>query len=219
MQKVGRCARVQEGGTGVSAQAAADSPQALLFGLCCRRRTDCHVASLLAMTCRNLLRVRIIPGHCRCTAGNALAIALTPHVSACHCANVLATADSCPSSACHCEPVRTLVWQSVFPAEKPGKSVVLRANSSCFSYLPKVFLFVLCCRRSYGLPRRGAAAPLLAMTCSNLQRGCIARTQCHAEICYVPAYAGAVAASAPGLYRAGTAGDQPAGLSRRVPPP
>ena len=31
--------------------------------------TDCHVASLLAMTCRNLPRVRIIPGHCRYTAG------------------------------------------------------------------------------------------------------------------------------------------------------
>ena len=33
------------------------------------RVTDCPVASLLAMTCRNLLRVRIIPGHCRGTAG------------------------------------------------------------------------------------------------------------------------------------------------------
>ena len=30
---------------------------------------------------------------------------------------------------CHCEPVRTLAWQSVFPAGKPGKLVVLRANS------------------------------------------------------------------------------------------
>ena len=31
--------------------------------------TDCHVASLLAMTCSNLPRGPIIPGHCRCTAG------------------------------------------------------------------------------------------------------------------------------------------------------
>ena len=31
--------------------------------------TDCPIAPLLAMTCRNLLRVRKIPGHCRCTAG------------------------------------------------------------------------------------------------------------------------------------------------------
>ena len=30
---------------------------------------DCHVASLLAMTCKNLPPVRTIPGHCRCTAG------------------------------------------------------------------------------------------------------------------------------------------------------
>ena len=29
---------------------------------------------------------------------------------------------------CHCEPVRTLAWQSVLPAEKPGNLVVLRAN-------------------------------------------------------------------------------------------
>ena len=42
------------------------------------------------------------------------------------------------------------------PAEEPGKSVVLRANSSCFSYLPKVFLFVLWYCKEYGLPRRSA---------------------------------------------------------------
>ena len=30
---------------------------------------DCHVASLLAMTCSNLPRGPIIPGYCRCTAG------------------------------------------------------------------------------------------------------------------------------------------------------
>ena len=42
------------------------------------------------------------------------------------------------------------------PAEKPGKSVVLRANSQCFSYLPKVFLFVLWYCKEYGLPRRFA---------------------------------------------------------------
>ena len=40
------------------------------FSFCtAARSTDCHVASLLAMTCRNLPRVRIIPGHCRYTAG------------------------------------------------------------------------------------------------------------------------------------------------------
>ena len=164
--------------------------------------TDCHVASLLAMTCKNLPCVCIIPGHCRCTAGKP----------PCNRSN----------ASSFCMSLRTSAHTGVairFPAEMPGKLALLRANPQCFSYSPKVLLFVLRYRRSYGLPRRGAAAPLLAMTCSNLQRGCIARTQCHAEICYVPAYAGAVAASAPGLYRAGTAGDQPAGLSRRVPPP
>ena len=36
------------------------------FSLCATaRRTDCHVASLLAMTCNNLLRVRAARTHCR----------------------------------------------------------------------------------------------------------------------------------------------------------
>ncbi len=70
--------------------------------------------------------------------------------------DVLALADTCPSSACHCEPVRTLAWQSVLPAEIPDMSVVLRANSQCFSYSPKVLLFVMYCRKEYGLPRRFA---------------------------------------------------------------
>ena len=43
-----------------------------------------------------------------------------------------------------------------FPAEMPGKLVGLRANSQCFSYSPKVLLFVMCCRKEYGLPRRFA---------------------------------------------------------------
>ena len=59
-------------------------------------------------------------------------------------------------SACHCEPVRTLAWQSVLPAEIPDMSVVLRANSQCFSYSPKVLLFAMYCRKEYGLPRRFA---------------------------------------------------------------
>ncbi len=69
---------------------------------------------------------------------------------------VLATADTSPPSACHCEPVRTLVRQSVFPAAIPGKSVVLRANSQLFRIRREELLFGLCCRRSYGLPRRFA---------------------------------------------------------------
>ena len=42
------------------------------------------------------------------------------------------------------------------PAGKLGKLALLRANSSCFSYLPKVFLFVLWYCKEYGLPRRFA---------------------------------------------------------------
>ena len=43
-----------------------------------------------------------------------------------------------------------------FPAEIPDMSVVLRANSQCFSYSPKVLLFVMYCRKECGLPRRFA---------------------------------------------------------------
>ena len=44
--------------------------------LCYRRRADCPVASLLAMTCNNLLPVRTMPGHWRYAAGKA---PLHPH--------------------------------------------------------------------------------------------------------------------------------------------
>ena len=89
-------------------------------------------------------------------ANRCLAPADTRHVSAHLARRVLATADTPPSSACHCEPVRTLVRQSVFPAAMPGKSVVLRANSQLFRIRREELLFGLCCRRSYGLPRRFA---------------------------------------------------------------
>ena len=83
------------------------------FPLCCAaRRTDCHVASLLAMTCRNL------PGVCVCQRAlpeSVLAAAATPLPSACHCAPRPCTRAHVLPSACHCEPVRTLVWQSASP--------------------------------------------------------------------------------------------------------
>ncbi len=68
----------------------------------------------------------------------------------------LATAHTYPSSACHCEPVRTLVWQSVFPAEKLGKVVALRANPLRLTHSPKVLLPAMPYRRRSGLPRRFA---------------------------------------------------------------
>ena len=54
------------------------------------------------------------------------------HAASFHAPNAphgFANANASPPSACHCEPVRTLVWQSVFPAEIPGKVVLLLANS------------------------------------------------------------------------------------------
>ena len=42
------------------------------------------------------------------------------------------------------------------PAGMPGKLAAVWANSWRFSDLPKVLLFVLCCRKEYGLPRRCA---------------------------------------------------------------
>ena len=86
------------------------------------RRTDCPVASLLAMTV----------------------------------GEVLAPVDTSLSSACHCEPVRTLAWQSVFPAEKLGKVVALRANPLRLTHSPKVLLPAMPYRRRSGLPRRFA---------------------------------------------------------------
>ena len=59
-------------------------------------------------------------------------------------------------SACHCEPVRTLVRQSVFPAGKLGKLVVLRANSLRLTNSPEVLLSVTPYRRRSGLSRRFA---------------------------------------------------------------
>ena len=94
---------------------------------------DCHVAPLLAMTCRNMRLSAVATAWCQANlsrfrirprryfllcpaAGNA----------DCHVASLLAMtrrealapADTCPSSACHCEPVRTLVWQSASPQGK-----------------------------------------------------------------------------------------------------
>ena len=53
-------------------------------------------------------------------------------------------------------------------AEKLGKAVALRANPLRLTHSPKVLLPAMPYRRSYGLSRRGAAAPLLAMTSINL---------------------------------------------------
>ena len=43
-----------------------------------------------------------------------------------------------------------------FPAEKPGKLALLRANPQPLSYSPKVLLSAMPCRKECGLPRRFA---------------------------------------------------------------
>ena len=74
--------------------------------------TDCHVASLLAMTCRNLQRACVGKGamtgqnlrrstlasmSCRGKLAAAYKFAWE---------HVFVSAHTCPPSACHCEPVR-----------------------------------------------------------------------------------------------------------------
>ena len=132
-----------------------------LFRICLRhcslvcaaaRRTDCRVASLLAMTGENLLRVRVCQ---EVLPESVLAPAETHLFSACHC--VLASAETSQSSACHCEPVRTLVWQSVFPAEEPSKFAAVGANSYALFRIRPKYCFLLCsAARRCGLPRRFA---------------------------------------------------------------
>ena len=107
-------------------------------------------------------------------ANQCLAPADTRHVSTHLARHVLATADTCPSSACHCEPVRTLVWQSVLPAEKPSNLALLRANPYALSRI----------RPKYCSPLRPTArrtdchvASLLAMTVGG--RPC---TRSHASV-------------------------------------
>ena len=51
-----------------------------------------------------------------------------------------------PPFACYCEPVRTLVWQSVLPAGKPGKLAAVWANSLRLTNSPRVLLFFAPCR-------------------------------------------------------------------------
>ena len=113
--------------------------------------TDCHVASLLAMTCRNLLRVRTARTHLgrnvvhftrarRCASLPGLWMSLRTSALK-WCGNphppagtwYIAPLPGCAHTyqACHCEPVRTLVWQSVtLAAAHSGKQHLGQIRSS-----------------------------------------------------------------------------------------
>ena len=108
-----------------------------LFRICLRhcslvcaaaRRTDCHVAPLLAMTCSNLPPVRIIPGHCRGAAGKASLQPLTParlqHVIANQCAHWCGNPFS--------QQGNLASWQYLWQI----RSSCVFAGNSCFSFCP-----------------------------------------------------------------------------------
>ena len=122
-----------------------DSPKVLLFISCCRRRTDCHVASLLAMTCRSL-----------------------PRVSGCN--SVVPGKFAHTYQVCHCEPVRTLVWQSASPQKSLASWLLFGQIRRAFRICPKCSFSFCGTARSTDCH----VASLLAMTCRSLPRvsGC-----------------------------------------------
>ena len=63
MQKIVALLRVQEGAAGASPQPPTNSPYVLLISTRLCGEADCRVASLLAMTGKNLLRVRTARTH------------------------------------------------------------------------------------------------------------------------------------------------------------
>ena len=63
MQKIAALLRVQEGAAGASPQPPTNWPYVLLISTRLCGAGDCHVASLLAMTGKNLLRVRTARTH------------------------------------------------------------------------------------------------------------------------------------------------------------
>ena len=92
-------------------------------------------------------RLRIHPAAPPCTRRNAPAFCLSPRP--CKRRRVSVFCMSLRTSAHTGAAIRV-------PAGMPGKLAAVWANSWRFSDLPKVLLFVLCCRKEYGLPRRCA---------------------------------------------------------------
>ena len=157
------------------------------FSFCAAaRRTDCHVAPLLAMTCSNLPPVRIIPGHCRGAAGkrpcnckSASSFCIPPRQTLLHPLTPGKVLHALAQTSLH--PRTRLFLQHVIanqcahwcgnPFSQQGnlaswqylwqiRSSCVFAGNSCFSFCPAA----------------GDAdchvAPLLAMTCRRQQRVC-----------------------------------------------
>ena len=155
----------QPGTTSGKSAAFPYSPKVFPFAMCYRRRTDCPVASLLAMTCSNLLPVHIIPGHCRYAAGKApLPTCRAPPP----CNRTHTPAFCMPLHPTPLQPQTRSIFLHVIanqcahwcgnprPRRESWQPGTTSGKSAAFPYSPKVFPFAMCYRRSYGLSRRFA---------------------------------------------------------------
>ena len=149
------------------------------------RSTDCHVASLLAMTCRNLPRVRIIPGYCRHTAGKP------------PCTRKSASSFCIPLRQTLLQPQRPYLllhvianqcahlWQSASPQGNLAGWQYLGRIRDTLRIRPKYcFLFCTAARST-----DCHVASLLAMTCRNLHLCAYATKWCHGKfmgLTYLP---------------------------------
>ena len=139
MQKLAACLRVQERAAMANLQLFRICPK-YYFSLCAAAgETDCHVASLLAMTVGEVLA----PVDTPCLLHTLRA------PRPCTRAHVPAFSMSLRTSAHTGAAIR-------FPAGKLGNLALLRANSQLLRICREELLFVLCCCKEYGLPRRFA---------------------------------------------------------------
>ena len=123
------------------------APSAAVLLCCAARRTDCPVASLLAMTCCNM-HLPAWQGHFPSGKFVALSVFLRHHPP-CNRAHLPVFSMSLRASAHTGVAIRV-------PAEILDKLAAVGANSQHLSYSPKVFPFAMCCRKENGLPRRSA---------------------------------------------------------------
>ena len=91
---------------------------------------------------------------------------------ACHCAPARCYANTWQIFACHCEERSDVAIRT--PCSGAEREAILWANPKSTTNLPEQQPACQAPLRGRGLPRRGAAAPLLAMTCRGRVsvRGC-----------------------------------------------